>query len=161
MKKFIAVGTAILLFTLMIAGCNKEGDQPRAAADALPAGLVSSSPPGGAVDVIALRKTAKDGDTVVVKGRVGGQKEPLASNRAIMTVADLSLPTCDKTPMDTCPTPWDSCCEPTTEIAAKSISIQVVGADRRPLKSGLGGATGIAPLKQVIVSGTVRMAPGS
>ena len=41
-------------------------------ADALPAGLVVPEAPAGARDVVALKKGAKDGDEVVVRGRVGG-----------------------------------------------------------------------------------------
>jgi hypothetical protein len=144
-----------------VVGCEKEAAPARMRSDALPANLLVTTAPTGAVDVVAAKKSAKDGDTVVVKGRVGGQKEPLAANRAIMTIADLSLPTCDKTPMDTCATPWDYCCAPTAEIAAHSVSVQVFGADGRPVRVGLTGVGGIAPLKEVVVAGTAKIEPAT
>ncbi|MBC8105685.1 MAG: hypothetical protein H7Z14_03775 [Anaerolineae bacterium] len=153
---------AIVIFAIV--GCKKETAPPAPLASSvqsLPADLFTTTPPPGATDVAATRKSAKDGDAIVIKGQVAGAKEPIAANRAIMTVADLSLPTCDKTPGDKCPTPWDACCEPSDKIAANSLSVQVVGADGRPLKAGLGGATGIAPLKHVVVAGVVKMAAGS
>jgi hypothetical protein len=164
MKAFSISMCVLILATLTIAiGCKKTpSPAPTASAtESLPANLIATTPPTGAVDIIAAKAAAKDGDTIVIKGRVGAQKEPLAANRAIMTLADISLPTCDKTPMDNCPTPWDSCCQPAEELVAKSISVQVVGADGRPLKAGLAGVAGIAPLKQVIVSGTAKTSGGS
>jgi hypothetical protein len=131
-------------------------------AEALPADLFATTQPAGAVDVVAAKQTAKEGQSITLKGRVGGSKEPLAANRAIMTLADLSMPTCDKSPMDQCKTPWDNCCQPAAEIVAKSVSVQVVGADGRPLKAGLSGLGGIAPMKEVMVEGVARVpAPGS
>src|SRR5205823_847975 len=117
-------------------------------------GIVPISCNFGMPDVGDAKKTARDGDHVIIKGRVGGQKEPLVANRAILTLADLSLPTCDKTAMNKCETPWDSCCEPAEMIAAKSVSVQVLGADGRPIKQGLAGVNGIAPLKHLVVAGT-------
>ena len=151
----------LMLVVVLVSGCNKEDLKLQAAEQLLPAGLFVTSPPSGAVDVVAARTTAKDGDEIVIKGQVAGAKEPLAANRAIMTIADLSLPTCDKTPNDTCKTPWDACCEPTDDIARKSLSVQVVGPDGRPIKAGLGGNSGLAPLKQVVVAGTVKIPSGS
>jgi hypothetical protein len=63
--------------------------------------------------------------------------------------------------MDTCKTPWDSCCEPAEVRTAKSATVQVVGADGKPLKAGLKGVGGLAPLKHVVVAGIARHAPGS
>jgi hypothetical protein len=130
MKAFSISMCVLILATLTIAiGCKKTpSPAPTASAtESLPANLIATTPPTGAVDIIAA----------------------------------ISLPTCDKTPMDNCPTPWDSCCQPAEELVAKSISVQVVGADGRPLKAGLAGVAGIAPLKQVIVSGTAKTSGGS
>jgi hypothetical protein len=154
----------IVLFgaLLVVVGCKEEAEiaKPQAA-EALPGNLIATSQPTGAVDVSAAKKTAKDGDSVVIKGRIGGQKEPLAANRAIMTVAEMSLPMCDEIPGDKCPTPWDACCEPTATITAQTVSVQVLDADQHPIKTGLNGISGIAPHKNVIVAGIARMTPGS
>ncbi|CAN5638667.1 hypothetical protein BH09PLA1_BH09PLA1_08820 [soil metagenome] len=151
----------LMLAAVVVIGCKKEASTPAAATESLPADLFTATPPPGAIDVIAARQTAQDGQPIVIKGRIAGSKEPLADNRAIMTIADLSLPTCDTIPGDTCPTPWDICCEPTSEIAAKLVSVQVVSADGRPVKASLRGAGGIAPMKQVVIAGTVKLLPGS
>jgi hypothetical protein len=158
MRSFILTICAFVAVVVVI-GCERE-TAPQAAsaqpaAESLPADLFATTQPAGAVDIVTARRSAKDGEPIVVMGRVGGQKEPVGANRAIVTLADLSLPTCDKATMKTCETPWDSCCEPKEEIAAKTISVRVVGADGKPIKTGL-GAAGIAPNKHLVVAGTAR-----
>jgi hypothetical protein len=166
MKTLMTLSTIVL--TIAVVGCEQKNNATAApkpdsaVTEGIPASVIATTQPTAAArDVAAARKSAKDGEAVVVRGRVGGQKDPLADNRAIMTIADLSLPTCDKTPMDTCPTPWDSCCEPAEELRASSASVQVVGADGKPLKAGLKGAGGLAPGKEVVVAGTAKIPPGS
>jgi hypothetical protein len=167
--KTLMILSAVLFAAAVVVGCDvktttvsKTETSETVATDAIPTSLIATTQPTAAAqDVAAAKKSLKDGDAVVVRGRVGGQKDPLADNRAIMTIADLSLPTCDKTPMDTCETPWDSCCQPAEELKAKSASVQVVGADGKPLKAGLKGAGGLAPGKEVVVAGTAKIPPGS
>jgi hypothetical protein len=165
-KVIVSTGVMVGIVTLamlVVAGCERSGSSSAAAsgdssqqADSLPASLIAATQPSDeAISVAAAKQSAKQGDHVLVRGRIGAQKEPLAKNRAILTLADVSLPTCDKTAMHTCETPWDSCCEPAEELVAKSATIQVVGADGRPLKAGLQGVAGIAPGKELVVAGTV------
>jgi hypothetical protein len=167
MKVTVFLVTMLSIFATIIVGCEKPAQEkaaapaPASATEQLPPNLIVSAEPVGAVDVVAAKKAAKDGESIVIRGRVGGQHEPLATGRAIMTVIDVDLRTCDKSPMDKCETPWDVCCEPTDQIAAKSLSVQVVGADGRPIKAGLGGVGALAPLKQVVVAGTAKRAAGS
>src|SRR5207237_6745160 len=62
-------------------------------------------------DVIAIRKDAKDQQDVTVVGRVGGRKSPWVKGTAAFSIVDRSLKACSERPGDTCPTPWDFCCE--------------------------------------------------
>jgi hypothetical protein len=167
-RNVLGVILLAVAMTVIVACDDKDAQQtkqsstePAAAqadgpAEALPAELILDKSPDGAQDVVTVKKAAKAGDTVTIRGRVGGSEKPLADNRAIVTLIDLTLPTCEKSAMDTCPTPWDACCEPSEEITAKSATIQVVGPDGRPLKATLAGVSGIAPLKELIVTGKVR-----
>ena len=166
MKRLVfAMCGVVVGLTVLTVGCDRRTpaapESPRASSEALPADLFVKTAPPGAIDVATAKKSVKDGQIVVVKGRVGGQKEPLAANRAILTLADLGLRTCDKSPMETCPTPWDSCCEPKDEVAANSLTVQVSGASGQALKAGLSGANGIAPMKQLVVLGTAKTLSGS
>jgi len=63
--------------------------------------LLASEPPEPK-DVIALRGEAKDGDAIVVVGRVGGSKQPVVKGRAAFTIVDLSLKPCDAEEGDEC-----------------------------------------------------------
>lgn len=151
----------------MIVGCEPDKPptpvtppppQPTAAGNAgvLPPALFLDKAPDGAVELAAARKSAKPGDEVVVRGRIAGQTEPLAANRAILTLLDAAVTTCDKMPGDSCATPWDACCEPRESLQANTATIQVVDAAGRPLKTTLRGVNGIEPLKELLVVGKVK-----
>jgi hypothetical protein len=47
--------------------------------------------PDDAVGVIAARETAKDGDPIVVVGRIGGAKDPWIDGRAAFMLLDASI----------------------------------------------------------------------
>jgi hypothetical protein len=160
--------TGLAAFLLMVAavGCDNDTTATRAPATApaaaLPAGLVLAEAPAGAKDVVALRRGAKAGDEVVIRGRVGGSPSPLVEGRASFQLVDASLKACGEgTAMDECKTPWDYCCSEPKEIAAHSASVQVVGADGRPLRASLSGVGGLKPLSEVTVKGTVATAADS
>jgi hypothetical protein len=155
--------TGALLTGAVIGGCDRDKPtpaqptpKPTADASVLPANLFLDKAPDGIQDLAAAKKSAKVGDEIVISGRVAGQKEPLAANRAIVTLLDNAIHTCEKSPMDKCPTPWDACCEPTDVLLANTATIQVVDAAGRPLKTGLRGVNGIEPLKELVVVGKVK-----
>ena len=167
MKKITAIALGLFATGLVIVGCesNEDATAPAAAQSApdvpLPDGLVVADAPAGAQDVTKVKQTAKDGDAVVVCGWIGGQEAPLAKNRAVMTLADKSLPSCVKSPMDDCKTPWDSCCEPVEDRTAKTATVQVVDANGKPLAATLESIAGLKPLSKITVSGTARRPAGS
>ena len=172
MKTFTTLSVAALLVVAaVIAGCNNDEESAAPAAAtaaataassaALPANLVVTEAPANAQDLAAVRNDAKDGDAVVIRGKIGGREEPIAKNRAIMTVLDPSITTCDTMPGDACKTPWDACCEPSEKIAANSATVQVVDAQGKPLAARLESVAGLKPLSTVTVSGIARRPAGS
>lgn len=68
-----------------------------------------SEPPKGEEDVISLRNAAKDGDDVVIVGRIGGSENPWVEGRAAFSIVDRSLKSCAECGSDDCPKPWDYC----------------------------------------------------
>jgi hypothetical protein len=164
----VACVFGIAAIAALLAGCDDRGKTgssaptaaaQAAAADALPVGLVLAEAPPEAKDVVALKKEAKPGDEVVVRGRVGGSEAPFVDGRASFQLVDASLKACGEgTNMDECKTPWDYCCSDPKEIAAHSASVQVVGADGKPLRAGLEGVGGLKALGTVTVKGTVAKA---
>ena len=59
--------------------------------------------PEGAADVIAVRKSAKDQQDVLVVGRIGGKKNPWIHGVAAFPIVDRSLKSCNEKG-HTCPT---------------------------------------------------------
>ena len=154
---------ALVLSCGLVAACSDGGggeSPPVAEATAdLPAGLFSDTVPADALNVSAAKAEAKEGDVIVVRGRVGGPS-PFVPGRAVMTLADTeALTACSDREGDACAKPWDYCCESSDGIAANSLTVQVVGADGRPLRVGLEGAGGIEPLDFVVVTGKVGARP--
>ena len=68
--------------------------------------FVLAAEPAGGKDVVAARKETKDGDDVVLVGRIGGRKDAMSKN-AVFTVVDLSLAYCPEE--ENCPTRAFTC----------------------------------------------------
>ena len=157
---------AFSLITIALAACDKPATPPAppAAATAtvtLPAGLFVTEQPAGAVGVIAARATAKAGDRVVLLGRIGGSRSPFVSNRAIFTIVDPSLKSCvEMGDDDHCPRPWDYCCEERKSITQGMASIEIDGADGKPLAFALEAEGTLKPLMLVAVEGTLQASDG-
>jgi hypothetical protein len=157
--KSVIIVFAVGVASFLAIGCEESQPQasqtaPAAGAAALPADLFVATAPAGGTDVAALKASAKDGERVVVRGVVGGRTDPIAENRAVVTLLDPSIKTCDQTPGDKCTTPWDACCEPADVLAQNSITVQVVDSSGAPLKTGLGSK--LTPLSVITVAGTLR-----
>ncbi|HLX63389.1 MAG TPA: hypothetical protein VKX17_19115 [Planctomycetota bacterium] len=148
----IKCGLALFVFTMMLAA---------RAADKLPENLFIKESPTKASDVGELKKSAKEGDEIVLRGQVGGQaKDVFNASRASMMVADMKLTPCNKKPGDTCETPWDFCCVANDEKAANIAIVQVVDEKGKLIKSTLKGANGLDHLSVVVVKGKVAKKDG-
>ncbi len=117
--------------------------------------LFVTEKPADAKAVAASKKSAKKGDTVVIEAKIGGRADPFVKNRAMFMVADRSLKSCDQIPGDTCAKPWDYCCEPPESKKTNMMTVQIVGADGKPLKVGAQGAGHLEPLALIVIEGTV------
>jgi hypothetical protein len=160
MKMSLAISALVLLIGLN--GCG-EGEKaapaaappPAVAGPTLPPGTVLTQAPADAKDVSVLKKEAKEGDEVVIRGQVGGDKAPIVNMRAIMSIVDMKLPACNLKPGDDCATPWDFCCETAESLKANSATIQFTGDNGRPLMTDLRTVNGLGCLSVVVVKGKV------
>ena len=163
MKKHVANGLTLAVIVSLFHGCdsgNKTPPRASGGADgasaALPPALFLKSAPANAKDVGELLPAAKPGETVVIRGVIGGSEEPFVNHRAIMTIADRKLKSCaDMGDKDHCKTPWDYCCEPRESLKVNLASVQVVGADGKVVKADLKGQGGLDPLRKVVIEGKV------
>lgn len=128
--------------------------------DGLPAGFFLGEAPPDAKDLSDARKNGdlKPGQTVTLRGVIGGGKDPFVAGRAVFTLMGAALKPCNANPDDHCKTPWDYCCETKVDIAANSATVRVADATGNPLRTDLKGRAGVKELSEVIVTGTVASA---
>lgn len=153
--------TIVLLGALACAGCQEDPTETTGGgggtdSTALKA-IMSATPIADAQDIRQVQAGASKGDTVVVRGYIGGRKKPLAESLAVATLIDINVPLrCGVVAGDHCPTPWDYCCETRDSLLAATASVQVLGPDGRPVQATLAGVAGIQPFGQIVVRGVVR-----
>ncbi len=110
--------------------------------------------PQHATDVAAIRKDAKDQQEVVVVGRVGGRKSPWVKGTAAFSIVDRSLKACSERPGDTCPTPWDFCCE--SDLPKSTLLVLVQDADGKLIKKDARELLGLKELDTVFIQGKAK-----
>lgn len=163
-KKTLQYILASAAITALVTSCgNRQQAAPSGGAPAsnpaIPASLIATSAPGGALGVVAARAAAKPGDPVVMRGKVGGKMKPISDTAAILVLADLdAIASCDQNPEDECTTPWDYCCEDPTTIAASTATVQVKDGGGSVLRASLRGVGDLKELSYLVVSGTVDAA---
>jgi hypothetical protein len=111
--------------------------------------------PKDAVDVLATREKAKDKDDVVVVGRIGGRKNPWVKGAAAFSIVDASLKPCNALPGDTCPTPWDYCCE--ADLGKATLFVTILDEKTgQTLKQDARDTLKLKELETVVVKGKAR-----
>ena len=90
--------SSVLLVALLTTGCGEEdkASSPDVSVDHI--GWLLDSAPPGAVDVAAVKASAAEGDTVVVRGRIGGRKQPISADSGIFILMDPTLSACSDNP---------------------------------------------------------------
>jgi len=154
--------TALFVGLLIAAGCGDKAPAPTAKTPAAATGhaaggseLLLAAEPADARGVIELREKAKDGDQVVVVGKVGGSREPCVKGRAAFTIVDMSYQSCDERG-ESCDTPWDYCHAPQEQIAKASAMVKLVDGDGKTLAKDVQDSFGIRPLQVVVVQGRAK-----
>lgn len=129
MRQFTAL-TLVALIAGSLAGCGEPAPTSTSTkAPGTPPAWLLATEPAGALSVADAKADATEGETIVVRGRIGGRKAPISADSPVFVIVDLSLPHCGEDPDDKCPTPWDYCCEPKSDLAARSATVQIVDAE--------------------------------
>ena len=157
----------VILCSLPLVGCGEDSSpSPRDSLDgrnqsgvSLPKGMFLESAPGDARSIIELKKTAKEGDEVLMHVVIGGRARPFVENRAIMTVVEMTMPNQCTFPGEHCTTPWDFCCASPEELRENSATVQINDAQGRLLKVDLPAASPLKPMSILLVRGTVGPRP--
>ena len=111
--------------------------------------------PAGAKGVQAVRQDAKDGDEVVVVGRIGGSAKPF-TGRAAFTIVDPVLKHCAENPDDACPTPWDYCCVSKDDLAKATVLVKVADDQGKTRPEDARAFLGLKELQTVVVRGKAK-----
>jgi|RhiMethySRZTD1v2_1073278.scaffolds.fasta_scaffold623516_2 hypothetical protein len=142
----------VVASAVAIAGCGHETgtstEKHANAASSLPPAFALAAEPAAAKPVKDAVANAKSGEELVVVGRVG----EAGAERAFFTLVDLGVVTCKERPGDTCPTPWDYCCEPAEELAKSSATIEFRNG-AKPYAGSILGFHGLDHLSTVVVKG--------
>jgi hypothetical protein len=146
---FLSSASLAVAFSTFI-GCAQETPST-AISSATPSAYLVESEPAGAVGVGAARESAKDDETVVVVGRIGGSTEPFIDGMPVFTIVDPKLVHCADD--EGCPTPWDYCCTPVDEITKNSATIQLVDGSGAPVSGDARELLGVKELSEVVIEG--------
>jgi len=121
----------------------------------VPIGLILTEEPENVKNVADAKKDVSAGETVAVRGRIGGSSRPFVDGRAVFTIVGEGPLACSDIPGDACKMPWDYCCVPRNEIRKHSATIQIVDENGAPLRTSIKGRRGIRELSDLTIVGTV------
>jgi hypothetical protein len=149
---------AVAAGVVSVAGCGGDPPRPSAATPAQPSAAgrayLLADEPAAPRGVKQARGDTVDGQEVAIVGRVGGEVEPFVEGRATFVIADTSLVACSEMEGDTCPTPWDFCCE--TNLGEATALVRIVDAQGETPAVTARELLGISELDTVVVRGTAR-----
>jgi hypothetical protein len=154
--------TRLLILALagvLAAGCNQGNSPSGPSADQSGKGgdkYLLSEEPAGAKGVKEVREGTKDGDEVVVVGRIGGDAKPWVEGRAAFWIVDPSLKSCKETEDDNCPTPWDYCCTPKSDLVKVMATVKVVDGKGQTVAVDARQLLGLKELQTVVVHGRAK-----
>jgi hypothetical protein len=151
------VRVACILAASALVACEGAQEKPAASTSTttIPAGMVARGPAQG-TGVTAAKASATQGAEIVIVGKIGGSEAPFSADRAVFTIVDPSLKSCaDGGDPDHCTTPWDYCCEDRKALKSGMATIEIAGANGKPLAGSVKGVSGLDPLAIVAVTGTV------
>ncbi len=157
----------VVCASLLLVACGGANDKKDAkaqggsptTASAVPAELFVAAAPGAPQAIEELKKSAKEGDEVIVRVVVGGEEKPMVDTLASMMVIDVSIPSCAADADDHCPTPWDYCCVAKEELLKHKATVQAVDAGGKPLKASFAAGQKIKPHDTLVVKGKVGPRP--
>lgn len=134
--------------------CAKSESSAALPASNVPETFFVAVAPPSPKSVSEVVASAKEGDQVVVTGRVGGAHKVFVDDYAAFSIVDAKLRACSDNEGDKCKTPWDYCCESPETMAANALSVELV-ADGKLLKANPRGFHGLDLLKTIVVQGKV------
>jgi hypothetical protein len=156
MSGFFRSWQVLLLAGVLAAGCGRDNAPKNDGADGDVKKDLLSEEPAGAQGVIEARKHARDGDEVVVVGRIGGAKSPWIEGRAGFWIVDPSFKPCNERDDDDCKTPWDYCCDDPDELRKGTATVKFVDEQGKTVQQDARKLLGLKELQTVVVQGKAK-----
>ncbi|MCA8969121.1 MAG: hypothetical protein KDC95_05035 [Planctomycetes bacterium] len=140
---------------LVGAACSDKAEPEVSTTDVkVPESFWVNDAPAAAQDVTAVRAEAKDGAEVTVIGRIQDYRD----GQAQFFLADRALMPCNDRQNDSCPTPWDYCCEDRDKLEKGLLTVELrEPSGKKLLKSSLRGFHGFEHLKEAVVRGKTHV----
>lgn len=140
-------GFVTLLCLATVVGCARSSAEQTASSKNNE--YILPTEPTGALDVMDVRENAKDGESVLVLGRIGGGVKPWIDGRAAFLLVDERLvSSCDE---EQC---QDECAECAQELAAATTMVKFVDAQGKVLAVDARQLLGLKEQQTVVVRGT-------
>ena len=146
---------ALVIFPMVIAaalaatGCGRS---PAANNQAVDLKYHLADEPADAVEILDAKEQAKDGEAVVVVGRVGGGMKPWIDGRAAFLLVDTRiLPTCNEG--EKCDENCPSCAE---AMLSASTMVKFLGTDGKVVPVDARDLLGVKEQQTVVVRGVAN-----
>lgn len=151
MHRYSSLFFALALALPMAIGCGQSASES-------PASVIASSEfqltsePAGALEVLDAKDQAKDGEPVVVVGRLGGGVNPWVDGRAAFLIVDTRiLPSCDEVGQCTA-----DCADCAKEMIAASTMVKFLGQDGKVLPVDARKLLDVREQETVVVRGVAN-----
>jgi hypothetical protein len=138
-----------------ISGCSEDAVPLDAAPTIDATAFLAASEPQGAKTVIEARECVADGDEVVVVGRIGGSTDPWVKGMAAFLIVDQSLVPCNEREGDTCPTPWDYCCD-LERLPKSKAMVRIVDEQEQVIPADAKHLLKVKELETIVVQGKAK-----
>ena len=155
MKKSVALLT-LTMAVAVAAGCSQSNPPAANAPSADGTKYLLAAEPAGAKSVKDVRQSVKDGDEVVIVGRIGGSAKPWIEGRAGFQVVDTSFTPCNAREGDSCATPWDYCCDAKEDLVKGMATVKVVDDHGQTVATDARQLFGVKELDTVVVRGRAK-----
>lgn len=141
--------SVIIASAIAATGC---GSSPSPGSQVVDAKYHLTDEPADAVEILDVKDQAKDGDAVVVVGRLGGGVKPWIDGRAAFLLVDTRiLPTCNEG--EKCDENCPSCAE---AMLSASTMVKFLGDDGKVLPIDARNLLGVKEQQTVVVRGVAN-----
>lgn len=138
-----------------VLGCGKTNPPTAATQDVAGKTYQLAAAPTGAMGVKAAKEESKDGDEIIIQGRVGGDVSPWIEGQSAFLVVDETLKPCNEKGDDACETPWDYCCD-SDVLPQNKLLVKLVDANGKTLPTDARKLLNIKELQTVVVRGKAK-----